>query len=199
MIHRMLNWWGRSSKNEPEFWQSYAAKFKDKSNQRVVVLDCETTGLDSQTDRILSIGAIALQNGIICIEDQFSCFVQQNYQNTNTIPVHGITANSSLPKETEAQAIRDLLIYLGHAKIVGHHIAFDIKMLNTALKRMQLPGLKNTVEDTFDLYKTYKGVDYLPPLSLDDLCKTFRLPLKDRHTALGDAFLTAQVYQRLIS
>ena len=71
-------------------------------------------------------------------------------------------------------------------------------MINLSLNRLGLPKLKNKSKDTSQLYQQFKGVQLPLQKSLDDLCTEFNIPKKDRHTALGDAFLTAQVYQRLL-
>lgn len=187
------------SKDYPEFWQDYSNAFKKKNNkyQRLVVLDCETTGLNPKQDRILSIGAIGIQNNVIQVKDQFSVFVKQNLSNPKSISIHGILQNNVDCFTNEKEAIRGLLQYLGNSKIIGHHISFDIQMINLALQREGLPNLKNKVLDTTTAYAQFKGVNFEVHKSLDELCEEFGIQLKDRHTALGDAFLTALVYQRM--
>lgn len=182
----------------PEYWQTYVEKFKHPNNQRVVVLDCETTGLTTGEDKILSIGAVALHQNVIHVEDHFSVFLKQKISKPSSIPIHGIVKNETNHLITEIDAIQQLLEFLGSSKILGHHIQFDIQMINIALKTMKLPKLKNKVQDTNDLYSKYKGVHQPMHKSLDELCDEFHITKKDRHTALGDAFLTAQVYQRLV-
>ena len=184
--------------NYPDYWKDYAATFQQKNKQRVVVLDSETTGLNPAKDKILSIGAVALHETIISVKDQFSVLVKQDFNSAESVLIHGIVKNSSHDYLTEAEAIQQLLEFLGSAKIIGHHIQFDIHMINLVLKKLNLPNLKNKVEDTSDLYAKFKGVHHPIQKSLDDLCTEFNIPKKDRHTALGDAFLTAQVYQRLL-
>ena len=183
--------------NYPPYWENYVNKFKHKNNQRLVVLDCETTGLVPDKDKILSIGAVAIHQNIIYVEDHFSVFLEQDVCEPKSVPIHGIIKNTSEVVVTEAQAIQDLLVFLGNSKIVGHHIQFDIQILNQSLKRLNLPKLKNKTLDTNDLYSKYKGISQPMHKTLDDLCDEFDIVKKDRHTALGDAFLTAQVYQRL--
>ncbi|GGE36033.1 3'-5' exonuclease [Psychroflexus planctonicus] len=196
-----MNWFKNlfsNIKDYPEFWQDYLAEFKQPNPQRVVVLDCETTGLNPSEDKILSIGAVALHENVICVEDHFSVFVKQTFHQAESVAIHGIVNNKKNKLDTEKEAIKQLLQCIGSAKIVGHHIQFDIEMINRALQHMQLPKLKNKVQDTSDLYLKYKGIHQPIQKSLDDLCEEFNIPKKDRHTALGDAFLTAQVYQRLV-
>ena len=186
------------NKNLPVFWQNYVSCFKHINQDRLVVLDCETTGLDTNEDRILSIGAVALHQNVIVVEDCFSVFIKQNKKNAKSVAIHGIVENENQSLYSEAEAIEKLLQFLGNALIVGHHIAFDLEMINLSLKRLGLPKLKNKSKDTSYLYAQFKGVQIGMQVSLDDLCMEFNIPKKERHTALGDAFLTAQVYQRLV-
>ena len=186
------------NKSYPKCWEDYTNKFKQKHNKRVVVLDCETTGLTPEKDKILSIGAVALHHNIIYIEDHFSVYLDQEVFDPKSVPVHGIIKNTSTSWISEEKAIQELLKFSGNSKIIGHHIEFDIQILNQSLKHLNLPKLKNKTLDTNDLYSKYKGVSQSMHKTLDELCDEFNIIKKDRHTALGDAFLTAQVYQRLI-
>lgn len=197
----MMNWLKNvfaTRTNYPDFWKAYVEEFKHPNNHRVIVLDCETTGLSPREDKILSIGAVALHQHVIYIEDHFSVLLKQKLNKPDSIPIHGIVKNKNNHLTTETDALKQLLTFLGSSKIIGHHIQFDIQMINMALKNMELPKLKNKVEDTNDLYSKFKRIHQPIHRSLDDLCDEFNIPKKDRHTALGDAFLTAQVYQRLV-
>ncbi|MBZ9778969.1 3'-5' exonuclease [Psychroflexus sp. CAK8W] len=197
----MMRWLDNLFKKKedyPEFWQAYAAKFKQSDRSRVIVLDCETTGLTPGEDKILSIGAVALHDNVIHVKDHFYVFLNQKLNKPESIAVHGIVKNKPYSLISESDALKQLLKFLSNSKILGHHIQFDIQMINIALATMGLPKLKNQVADTNDLYSKFKGVDQSMHKSLDELCDEFHIPKKDRHTALGDAFLTAQVYQRLV-
>src|SRR5262245_2766356 len=57
---------------------------------RFVVLDCETTGLNPRADRIITIGAVAVQNGEILLEDSFDALIKFS-RNTGAVTVHGVT------------------------------------------------------------------------------------------------------------
>jgi DNA polymerase-3 subunit epsilon len=64
-----------------------------------------------------------------------------------------------------------------------------------------LGKLKNKFIDTGYLYKKSKHIIYqenLKPLSLDDLCKELNVPTVDRHTATGDALITALVFLKIL-
>ena len=58
--------------------------------QRFVVFDNESTGLDPRKDRIVSIGAVAVRDGDILLDDMFEATVRIAY-NTSAVVVHGIT------------------------------------------------------------------------------------------------------------
>ncbi|HCO82254.1 MAG TPA: 3'-5' exonuclease, partial [Arenibacter sp.] len=102
---------------------------------------------------------------------------------------------------SESAAMEELLGFLNNAIIVAHHAIFDITMINRALERNGLPRLKNKVLDTSHLYKktlltsnVFKKKEHY---SLDELAEKFDISKKDRHTALGDAYITAIAFLKI--
>ena len=61
---------------------------------RFVVLDSETTGLNPRVDRLITIGAVAVQNSEIVVEDSFDALVKID-RNTEAVTVHGVTRDQS--------------------------------------------------------------------------------------------------------
>jgi DNA polymerase-3 subunit epsilon len=167
-------------------------------NTRFVVFDTETTGLDIATDRILSIGAIGIFNNIIDVQDGFEIYLKQDQFKAETVEIHGILKEGKLAKLPEAEAMENFIAYIGNAVLVAHHTAFDIEMINASLKRMELPKLKNKTIDTGILYKKLEGKKD-SHFNLDVLCKEFNIPKHDRHTAAGDAFITALLFLKIVS
>ncbi|MCF6212499.1 MAG: 3'-5' exonuclease [Flavobacteriaceae bacterium] len=189
--------------NKPDFWIKYLDKFKPKSPNKIsktrfVVFDTETTGLEPATDRILSIGAIAVKNNNILVADSFEIYIKQEKFNRDTVKIHGILKQGHLKKTTEIEALEMFLNFIGNSVLVAHHIGFDLKMINTALKRMNLGRLKNKTIDTGVLYKKLNDKEN-KHFSLDVLCDAFKIPKHDRHTAAGDAYLTAQLFLKILS
>lgn len=191
----------------PFFWVAYASTFEEKPvedlyGQRFVVLDTETTGFDYGKDRILSIGAIQLQRHTIRVDTAFEIYIQQAYYNTETAKVHCILKEGGSPRTTEIDALQEFLGYVGNAVIVAHHARFDITMINKALERHQLPKLKNKVLDTSTLYRnsliSSNLITKKKHYSLDELADKFDISKKDRHTALGDAYITALVFLKVV-
>lgn len=168
-----------------------------------VVLDTETTGFDYTNDRILCIGALTLQNSVISVGDSFEVFIEQEHYNQTTAQIHGILKDCIATRPTELEALQQFLEYLGDSIIIAHHTIFDITMINKALERNGLPLLKNKTLDTAILYKRTLLSSYLlerkDNYSLDDLADKFDISKKDRHTAMGDAYITAIAFLKILN
>ncbi len=179
---------------------------------RFVVLDTETTGLDPKKDAIVTIGAVTVQNNEILLEDQFEALLRFRY-NTSAVVVHGITREAAEEEGVdEVEALRDFLGYLRDGVIVGHHIGFDVEILREHIMRRFGQDLENRWLDTMELtlHLEDSGAFGTPPdddedvdergrdFSLDGLCARFGIKPHDRHTAAGDAFITAQVFLKLL-
>jgi len=174
----------------------------DINTTRFVVLDTETTGFDYENDRILCIGAIVLQNNRISIQDSFEVYIVQEHYNKATAQIHGILKDFVLDRPNELEALEQFLAFLGDSIIIAHHTKFDVTMINKALERNELPKLKNRTLDTAVLYKKTLIVSNLLEVkenyTLDDLADKFDISKKDRHTAMGDAYITAIAFLKIL-
>ncbi|PRX40637.1 3'-5' exonuclease [Salegentibacter salegens] len=203
----MLNLFKKKPDNLPDFWNDYEAKFQEKfpkeiAGNRFVVLDTETTGFDIKKDRMLSIGAVAIKNKSINIADGFEEYISQKTFNPKTVKIHGIIQNERIETLLEEEAVKAFLKYIGNSVLVAHHAGFDIGMINEALSRMGLPKLKNKVLDTVNLYRGTRIISNLinreKSYSLDEIAETYNIDIKDRHTAAGDAFITAIAFLTIL-
>ncbi len=170
---------------------------------RFVALDTETTGLDVKRDRLITIGAVAVRDGEILLDDVFEVMLKINYNNSS-VTVHGITRDDARDGMDEPKALDMFLGYLRDGVIVGHHIGHDIGALNHACERHFGFQLRNRWLDTMGLTLhldddgAFEGLPRVQGFTLDALCDLFGVVPHDRHTAGGDAFMTAQVFQRLL-
>ncbi len=192
-------------KEYPDFWNQYNNHFKEKKeldlkNPRFVVFDTETTGLDVKNDRILSIGAISILGNSIDVAHSFEIYLNQEKFNAETVKIHGILKTGNLKKFSEEDAVIQFLNYVRDGILVAHHVDFDVSIINKALSRMNLPKLKNKRIDTGVLYKmslpytqTYKH------FGLDELCEVYKITKHDRHTASGDAYIAAIIFQKVMA
>lgn len=190
----LFNFW---KKNDDLFDESITIE-----ETRFVVLDTETTGFDYENDRILCIGALVLQNNIISVQETLEIYLQQDHYDKSTAQIHGILRDFVLQRPSELEALQQFLTFLGDSIIVAHHTIFDITMINKALERNNLPQLTNKTLDTAYLYKKTLIKSHLferkDHYTLDDLADKFDISKKDRHTALGDAYITAIAFLKIV-
>lgn len=188
------------------FWKKEESNLFDENitieETRFVVLDTETTGFDYDNDRILCIGALVLQNGIINVQESFEVYLEQDHYDKSTAQIHGILKDLLIKRPTELEALQQFLDFLGDSIIIAHHTIFDVTMINRALERNELPQLQNKTLDTAYLYKKTLIQSHLferkDHYTLDDLADKFDISKKDRHTALGDAYITAIAFLKIV-
>ncbi|WP_433777708.1 3'-5' exonuclease [Flavobacterium anhuiense] len=188
------------------FWKKEENNLFDENitieETRFVVLDTETTGFDYDNDRILCIGALVLQNGIINVQESFEVYLEQDHYDKSTAQIHGILKDLLIKRPTELEALKQFLDFLGDSIIIAHHTIFDVTMINRALERNELPKLQNKTLDTAYLYKKTLIQSHLferkDHYTLDDLADKFDISKKDRHTALGDAYITAIAFLKIV-
>ena len=199
----------KKSPEPPQFYKNYSALFsgaEDPTPQdaRFVVFDTETTGFNKQTDRVLSIGAVELKGNRINLANSLEVYVEQELFSKDAVAIHGILKeNSKYSKISEEEAIKTFLDYIGNAVLIGHHVGFDVGIINYALKRLGAPKLKNKTIDTGLLFKrTVHMVNVTNPdkvYSLDELCEELNISRTDRHKAIGDAYITALAFLKILN
>lgn len=159
----------------------------------VVAFDTETTGLAlRQDDRVISIGACRIVNGRLLADDTFDLRVDPG----RSIPpastaIHGLTNADVVGAPPLSQALPRFRDYLGDAVILAHNAAFDLLAL-------QPPGagvmLNMPVLDTLLLSRALDPA--IDGHDLDSLAGRYALSFAEgtRHTALGDARVTAELW-----
>ncbi len=173
---------------------------------RFVIFDTETSGFDLVRDRILSIGAVAMKGSKIDVADSFEVLLRQEaIGGKEAVSVHGILKRDLNQGLEEDEAVCRFLDYLGNGVIVAHHADFDIAMVGRVLSRRYGIKLFNEALDTASFAKRLEKGPYYNlahksgEYRLDNLCERYGICLYDRHTAPGDAYLTAQLFQRLLA
>ncbi len=204
----IFKWFHKNKKEYPDFWIDYVDSFKNVtkktiSETRFVAFDTETTGFDRKNDRILSIGAVCFVGKSIQVNNSLELYLEQEIFNPETVKIHGLMKKGGLEKVTELEAIKAFLAYVKNADLIAHHANFDKNMMNEMLSRHGLGKLKNRFIDTGYLFNKSKHIIYRENLkehyTLDDLCKELNVPKVDRHTANGDALITAIVFLKILS
>ena len=204
----MFDWLFKKKQTFPDFWNDYLATFNKKkpkdntiTNTRFIAFDTETTGFNKKEDRILSIGAVSFTGKKINVNDSLELYLEQSIFKPETVEIHGLMKSSSLEKITELEAIKAFLAYIKNDVLIVHHAHFDKTMVNEMLLRHGLGKLKNKFIDTGVLYKKSIHIIYRQKekvYTLDELAKELNVPTVDRHTATGDALITALVFLKIL-
>lgn len=162
---------------------------------RYVVVDVETTGLDLVRDRLIAIGACAVENGQVVMADSFEIVLRQDQTSTkDNILIHGIGGEAQRDGLEPAEALLDFLDFLGKSPLVAFHVTFDQTMIKKAVKEYLGFEFKHP---WLDLAYVMPGL--LPEYArryraLDDWSGHFQISNFARHSALADALATAQLF-----
>lgn len=164
-----------------------------------VVFDTETTGLEpSNGDEIISIGAARIVNGRLLRGEIFNEFVnpQRGIPAAST-KIHGITDAMVADAPVIDETLPRFHGYVGPGALIAHNAAFDMKFLSLKEEALGV-RFNQPVLDTLLLAAHALGRD--ESLSLDGLSERFGIELapEDRHTALGDAIATGEVFIKLL-
>lgn len=161
-----------------------------------VVLDTETTGLDAQVARIVQIGAIKIHGQGVRYGTFITLINPGQPIPPKTSEIHGIY-DKDVEKAPRFADIRNTFEkYIGKDVVVGHNIGFDLAILMKEYERMGVPWFAPRALDVRVLARI--AAPTLAGYSLDKLCAWLGIEIIGRHTAIGDAKATAQVFGALI-
>jgi len=163
-----------------------------------VVLDTETTGISvKEGHRVVEIGCIELEN-LIPTKNQFHCYLNpERTVSEKALEVHGYTDEFLATQKKFSDIGEEFLEFIKGKRLIIHNADFDLGHLNNELAIFGKNKIDNEIVDTLILARNkFPG----SPISLDALCKRFRIDNSKRtqHTALIDCNLLAKVYINLI-
>lgn len=162
---------------------------------RSVVMDVETTGLNLSRDKLIAIGATAIDGGRINLGSSFEVVLQQQASsNKDNILIHGIGGTAQTEGVPPVEALLRFLEFIGKDPLIAFHVTFDKTMIRRAIKRYLGFNFKHP---WLDLAYVMPGLN--PQLAhrlraLDDWTSHFGIQNYARHNALADAISTAQLY-----
>ena len=162
------------------------------------VFDTETTGFDpAGGDEIVSVGAVRVVNARLLRHEVFDRLVDPGRAvPARSVAVHGITADLVRGQPTLDVVLPLLARFAEDSVLVGHNVGFDMSFLR--LKEAQT-GVRFTqpVLDTL-LLDAALHPDH-ERHSLEAIAARLGVPVVGRHTALGDALVTGEVFVRLLT
>lgn len=175
-------------------------------NIRFVVLDTELTSLDKRTNRVLSVGAIAMRGPRIIVGEQFYRVANPGVEiPAESIVVHGLRPEDVAQGDSPDAVLNDLRSFVHDSVLVGHFVGIDAHALTKELRNiggsLRLHALDTARAFHWLLLQKALGEGHdqvTAALDLPSVASHYAVPVHDSHHALVDAFVTAQVWQRLL-
>jgi DNA polymerase-3 subunit epsilon len=153
--------------------------------------DLETTGLDPKEDAIIALGAVHLLGSRVLRHEVYEALADPGRPIPKTsTEVHGLTWEMLKGKPRLEEVLPAFRAFLEGSVLVAHNGAFDMAFLRKV--GIDQPPLVDTLLLAHLLFPDLK--DH----RLERLAERFGVPVLGRHTALGDALMTAEVYARMI-
>lgn len=166
---------------------------------RELVVDTETTGLDPAAGhRLVELACVELINHLPTGQTFQTYLNPQRDMPPDAFAIHGLSGEFLADKPLFGAAAGKFLEFIAGDPLVIHNAEFDLKFINAELETAGLALLPFTrVVDTLAMARRrFPG----SPASLDALCKRYSIDTarREKHGALLDAELLAQVYIELI-
>ncbi|MBD8473948.1 3'-5' exonuclease [Pseudomonas sp. CFBP 8770] len=168
--------------------------------QRWVVLDLETSGLNLNKDQVLSIGAVVIEDGAVDFSQQFErTLLREQPRLGASVLIHGLGPEAIAAGQVPADALLDFMTFVGDSPLLAFHAPFDEHMLGRALKDSLGYTLQHLFIDVAELAPMLCPDALLRAAGLDDWTTHFGLQVGERHHASADALVTAELAMLLFS
>ena len=187
------------SSNEQGFSiESFGEKYKkvDFDGIEYIVLDCETTGIDVNNDRIIEIGALYIKDSEI--EGIYHTLINADTELTDEIKrLTGIKDDELRNGINIKDALSGLVEFIGTKPVIGYNVRnFDAKILQKESKRNQVPFPLTRVIDVFDIARRDST---LTKYKLEDVANAKGIVVREKHRALSDCYTCYDIYQYYIN
>ncbi|CAM3701961.1 PolC-type DNA polymerase III [Castellaniella denitrificans] len=167
---------------------------RDFRSQPAVVFDLEASGLDPRRDRILSIGAVRIEDLAIPLGRQYDRVLRTpGPLGLASRLFHGLTRADLDRGTAPGDALEGLLDFAGDAVWLAFHAGFDRALLVRALKAHLGRRWDGAVLDLAVLAPMLFPDRAGPHAGLDEWAAAFGLVAPARHAAVVDAMLTAEL------
>lgn len=173
-----------------------------------IVLDTELTGLDDRRDSIVSIGALRMKGTRIDLSGSFYRVVKPSRELSRTsVIIHGITPSDLDGKPTVGTALAEFHSFCADGLLVGYCVDMDLFFIRKEIRRLGARPFTNPAVDIHALYEWVRnevpeGAGKALPVVRDNglyrIASAYGIEIRGAHNAYSDAYITAQVFQRLL-
>ena len=202
VLRKINQAWSKYQLKEPE----YQYLFEPAPDDDWVCFDCETTGLDTKHDKIISLSAIKIRGHQILTSETLNLkFKQQKLINPESIVIHHLRNIDAQAGLDELDAMREFLAFVGARPLVGYYLEFDVAMVNAVIKPWLGINLPNQQTDIATFYSKLFAPPFFQPehevfdLSLNAMLKKCDVPALSAHDAFNDALMTAMLCVKMQS
>ncbi|MEJ2514533.1 MAG: 3'-5' exonuclease [Gammaproteobacteria bacterium] len=180
----------------------WAGLFEPYRGDEVVSLDCETSGMDPKEADILSVAAVRVTGRRILTSEALDVHVAAPEEmDPESIRVHRLRRADLAGGLPLADALEQILNFVGNRPLLGYNVRFDGALLDRALRTHFGFGLPNRLVELSEVYLERLGHhDHgaEADLRLETIARRLDMPVpRGRHTALNDAVFTAALWVRL--
>ncbi|WIM06034.1 MAG: exonuclease domain-containing protein [Candidatus Nitricoxidivorans perseverans] len=193
--------------SRPEFYdfdlfhrgdESHALDDRRLADLAFTVFDTETTGLEpSKGDEIIQIGAVRIVNGRLLPHESFEQLVDPRRPlSREGTAIHGITAEMLAGQPVISEVLPRFHRFCEDTVLVAHNAAFDMRFLQL---KEAATGIRFTQPLLDTLLLSAVAHPNQESHALEDIAARLGVPLIGRHTALGDAIVTGEVFLRLVA
>jgi DNA polymerase-3 subunit epsilon len=161
------------------------------------VFDTETTGVEpSAGDRIISIGAVRIVNGRPLKNEIYEQLVDpQRPVPRDSVRIHGIEGRTLVGQPVLRDVLPGFHRYCEDTVLVAHNAAFDMRFLELAEGES---GVRFTQPVLDTLLLSAVVHPELEDHSIEAIAERLGVRVFGRHTALGDALVTSEIFLRLV-
>jgi DNA polymerase-3 subunit epsilon len=173
-----------------------------------VALDCETTGLDVNTDEIIAIAAVRIAGNRVMTSERLELLVRPEKEiSPESVRIHHLRGQDVAGGISLEAAMMALTQFIGSRPLVGYYLEFDVAMIDRGLVPilgldMGLPQPRNEVSAMYYDYKFRQLPQHQREHAMIDLrfatiMNDLGLPLREAHDALNDAVMAALAFIKL--
>ena len=162
-----------------------------------VAIDSETTGLNPKTDRVIELAGVAIHAGKVLPEENFQTLIDPKIPiPSKSTKIHTITDEETKGKPDFKESFASFSSWINGRFILGFSLGFDFSIFEQEHLRHDLVWREPLSLDVEELIHVIKP--NLPNYSLETVATWLNVEIKDRHRALPDAIITANVFIKLI-
>ncbi len=158
-------------------------------------LDCETTGLDPQEDRIIECAVVTFSFSQI-LHSYETLIDPERKIPEESIQIHSIQDCMVEGKPKIQEVLPSILQVIDRKVIVGHGIGLDLAFLEASAKRNQMAFISSH-HPTIDTLRLARLYGESPVNSLEKLRQHFNIPAEQAHRAMGDVIVNISVFKHL--